>query len=386
MNLSFQVEQLTTAGASETEVEELLRYNENVFDLAAAGDVELPLPDEPFVACWRSWAEQAREVGAWEVLCRYLPQVHFPIQEGISRSDAYRAATLRGVPPGELPEATGLPLERPESVELELYASLAGGIPVIVVRHRPDFVALVQALAKRNEPVAVPDAQGAAMVAGLANWERIRQLRRSWEARQVPAEGGTGWVREWSRLKPRRELYQDRFMLLSDGPYSGVPAGEMGLEEEPWREISLRIRREHECAHYFTRRLYSSMRNQLLDELMADYAGITGAVGRFHARWFLRFLGLDDGLSYRPGGRLDLYRGEPPLSAGAFQVLHRLIAKAAANLEAFDGQHWPSGERSPRQRGWMLQALASLRLEELAAPQAGRLLAQALAQAGRTLR
>ena len=33
------------------------------------------------------------------------------------------------------------------------------------------------------------------------------------------------------------------------------------------------------------------MRNNLLDELIADYTGMVGAIGRFRAGWFLRFAG-----------------------------------------------------------------------------------------------
>ena len=46
------------------------------------------------------------------------------------------------------------------------------------------------------------------------------------------------------------------------------------------------------------------MRNNLHDELIADYAGITAAIGHYRAAWFLRFLGLEDYPTYRPGGRL----------------------------------------------------------------------------------
>jgi hypothetical protein len=109
------------------------------------------------------------------------------------------------------------------------------------------------------------------------------------------------------------------------------------------------------------------MRNNLLDELMADYAGLVGAVGRFPAAWFLRFLGLEDFPRYRAGGRLDIYRGTPPLSDGAFRVLQRLIREAALSLERFDAP-LAAGPRSPSGTALTLAALASFRLEDLAAP------------------
>ncbi len=377
MDRRFQAAQLAAAGASGGEVEELSRYSENVF--TQVSEVAVPLADEPFAECWAGWVEESRRLGAAAVLGKYVPQLWFPIREGISRSEAYRAATLRGAAVDELPQATGLGLERPELVELDLYPSFAGRIPVLRVRGRQEFVQLVQALAKRNEPVAVSPAQGAAMVSGYNNWERIRQLRRAWEERHPAARGAAGWSEEFARIRQRPELYQDRFILLSDQPYSAVLAAALGLPEPEWREISLRIRREHECAHYFTRRVYGSMRNHLLDELIADYTGIVAAVGRYRADWSLRFFGLEDFPRYRPGSRLELYRGDPPLSDRAFRVLHVLIEAAVRHLEAFDAEAWPQqAPRSLLDRVLMIQVLASLTLVELASAEAADRLARTL--------
>jgi hypothetical protein len=343
MNLCFQADALARFGASSGEIGELLRYNENVFDLSVlASGVEFPLPDEPFVAVWEKWEEEARERGAFAVLSEHLPQLRFPIREGISGTEAYRAATLRGVPPEEIPEATGLPLARPGLVEIVLHESPAGRIPLVIARGREEFASLLRAIARKNEPAPVPDAQGALMISGYNNWTRIRALGA-----------------EFRSLQAHKELYQDRFILLSNGPYSAVPAAGLGLSEEEWREMSLVIRREHECVHYLTRRLFGSMRNNVLDEILADYAGITAAAGRFRAGWLLRFL----------SSRLDLYRGDPPLSDGAFRVLRALLEAAAENIERWD---------SPGDRTLRVLALASLRLEDLASPEASARLTEAL--------
>jgi hypothetical protein len=266
-----------------------------------------------------------------------------------------------------------------------LHESPAGRIPLLIARGRGEFVALIRALARRNEPAPVPDAQGALMVSGYNNWSRVGELRRRWEALPAAGRETTSWSEEFQRLQPRRELYQDRFILLSDGPYSAVPAAGLGLSEAEWREISLVIRRDHECAHYLTRRLFGSMRNNLLDELIADYTGMVGAIGRFRADWFLRFVGLEDFPRYRPGGRLDLYRGKPPLSDGAFRVLQALVKQAAENLERFDAG-LPPGPRSPEETALLIAALASLRLEELAADGAEERLGRTLAELRERLR
>lgn len=87
----------------------------------------------------------------------------------------------------------------------------------MILGGRTDFVALVRALTIRNEPGPVPASMGACIVSGLNNWDRIVEHRRRWEA-----EGGdrseTGWREEFRRLVPHKELYQDRFLILGDGP------------------------------------------------------------------------------------------------------------------------------------------------------------------------
>ena len=115
------------------------------------------------------------------------------------------------------------------------------------------------------------------------------------------------------------------------------------------------------------------MRNHALDELIADYAGMVGAIGRFRADWFLRFVGLEDFPRYRPGARLDLYRGDPPLSDDAFQILQGLLVAAAVNLERFDGE-----PRNPGETALRIAALASLRLDEIACPEGPAVMVRAL--------
>jgi len=371
----LQASVLAALGASAGEIEELLAYNENVFDLGSlVAGMQIPLPDEPFVATWESWAEEARTLGAWAVLREHLPQLGFPIRAGISATEAYRAATRKGVPVETIPEATGLELARPEAIEIVLHESAAGRIPLLIARDRDDFMALIRGLTKKNEPSPISPSQGALMVSGYNNWGRIRELRHQWEAR-APADRETAtWSEEFARIASHRELYQDRFILLSDGPYSGVPASDLGLEETAWREMSLVIRRDHECAHYFTRRVFGSMRNNLLDELIADYAGISAALGRFRADWCLRFL----------GARLELYRGKPPLSDGAFRVLRALVTAAAENLERFDIQLPACG--GIKDRAVRIAALASLRLEDFAGPDAANRLGEATDQVRSKLR
>ena len=369
---------LMEAGATAAEIEELLAYNRNLFSYD--GDyLALPLPDEPFVETWQGYLLAARTGGIWPVLQEQMVQLNFQIQDGISQSENYQAATKRGADTKLMPEATGLNLARPELLELLIYQSEAGKIPLLITKHRPDFITLVQALTAKNEPRPVPDSMGAQMVAGYNNWGRIRAYRKNWEQTMQRASEEE-WTEEFRRLISRKELYQDRFIILSDGPYSAVPAAELGLEIDQWRAVSLLIRREHECTHYFTRRVFGSMRNNMFDEFIADYMGIRVAAGCYRADWFLRFVGLDVFPKCRADGRINNYRGNPPLSEGAFSVLMRLVTMAAKNLEDFDQAHRKEidlpGGTTP-----ILIALAGLTLEELASKEASDLLSTAFRQA-----
>ena len=367
---------LASYGATPSEVGELLAYNRNAFDRSFGDVPTLPLPAEPHVAAWERYAREAAEGGALAALRRRLVQLRFPIREGISKTDAYRDATLRGASTEAMDEASGLILASPDELRVGVHRSPAGPIPVLAPGGRADFVALVRALSMKNEPARVPESMGACMVAGFNNWDRIREYRRRWEA-EGGDRSGSAWRREFRHLVPQKELYQDRFLILGDGPYSNVMAGEVGLSDTEWRRQSTIIRLEHECTHYFTLRVFGSMRNNLLDELIADYMGITAAAGRYRSEWFLRFMGLESFPSYREGGRLQNYRGRPPLSEGAFKILRALVRDIGENLQRVgDGLGLLPGNQE--ERAGMLLALCGFRLEDLAASDAPVVISEAV--------
>jgi hypothetical protein len=368
-----RAETLRRFGAGEAHAEELLRYTGSVFVHPAT--VDLPLADEPFVDDWRRYAARAEADGVPAALREHLVQLRFPVAEGISATEAYQAAIRKGVLPAR---TDGLRLEDAAGLRLFIHPTPAGAVPVLLASRRADFEALVRALVRKNEPAPLPASMGACMVGGYNNWGRVAELRRRWEAGEVPVPGAEDWSAAFAVLKARKELYQDRFVLLSDGPYSGVPAERMGMDADAWRRVSVTIRLEHECAHYFTRRVLGSMRNNLLDELMADYAGIVAAAGRFRADWFLRFMGLEDPDGCRSDGRLWNYRGDPPLSDAAFSVLQRLVRAAALALQAADAS-LEDESRTAEGRARVLLALAELTLEEIAAGGVGDRLAERLA-------
>jgi hypothetical protein len=363
---TFRAEILTSYGATASEIEELLVYNQNIFEHDNwQPSLKFPLEPEPHIVNWEEYAATAKKIGVFETLKKVLVQLSFPIQEGISQTETYRAVTLKGINFDGISETTGLVLEHPDKLDLKIYQSLAGAIPVILPGNREDFVSLVRSLTKRNEPLPIPASMGACMVAGYNNWDRIRRYRQQWEKENPTNCSETAWKEEFTRLIPQRNRYQDRFIILSDGFYSNISPSDIGLSESEWRRLSLTIRLEHECTHYLTRRLFNSMQNNLLDELISDYRGIVAAIGRYRADWFLRFMGLESLANYRENGRLQNYRGEPPLSDGAFKVLQALVTDAALNLERFDAEY--IDDLNIRNgRHFLAIALTYLTLEELA--------------------
>ncbi|MCP4624472.1 MAG: hypothetical protein GY850_13235, partial [bacterium] len=261
----------------------------------------------------------------------------------------------------------GLGLNRPKDIQLCIHNSLAGKIPIIIAEDRKDFLSLVRAFTLRNEPEILPDSMGACIVAGFNNWDRIRRHKKNWMAQHPFQNTESSWPEEFKRIIQQKDLYQDTFILMSSGPYSNIAAGKLGIDESEWRRLSQIIRREHECAHYFTRRIFKSMRNNILDELIADYIGIIAALGRFRADWMLHFMGLENFPKYRNGGRLENYRGAPPLSDGAFIILQKLVKTAIDNLKNFSYEYAHEPDM-PETKAKVITSLVKMTLEELASP------------------
>ena len=364
-NRAFRKKVLQDLGGSEQEVDELLRYNTNQFDQSALrSGLQLPLEDQPFVPIWAEYAERAHEIGVFDSLKERLIQLHFPIAEGMSTTSAYQLAVRKGITPNNDTQHRGLMLADPERLQLLVHQTRAGKIPVLIAHGREDFVSLLRALAMRNEPQLVPMSQGAAMLGGYNNWDRIRRLHTQFAQKAGEKYSKSAWMKEFKAIVPQKHLYQDNLILLSRDYYSGVSPAQLGLEANVWRKNSLTIRLEHESTHYVTKRIFGSMQNNLLDELIADSVGIVMANGFFDANWFLAFMGLEHYPAYRQGGRLQNYRGTPPLSDGAFKLLQHLTYCAAQNLESATRRYSEKNGEKISTDG-LVMALTRLTLEEL---------------------
>ena len=317
-----RAEVLRRFGATQAELDELLVYTQIPFNFSGP----LVLLDEPFTAVWEEYLAASEVEGVFPVLQRVLHQLRFPVREGMSGEGAYAAATRRGdlsaLGTGGLFEE-GLQLRAPGRLRLELHPTPAGRIPVLTAPVREDFVALVQALARRNEPVPLPDSMGALMISGYNNWDRVRRYRKAWED-EAPA--GETWVDAFQRLIPQKPRYQDRMILLSEGPYSAVPAADLGLDEAEWLDLSHAIRKEHESAHYYCKRVLGTMRYHVFDEMIADAYGLAAGAGAFRPAWLLRFFGLHHGGPFpQEGGRMWNY--SDGLSHDAVRVLAALVRR-----------------------------------------------------------
>jgi len=355
---------LSGFGASGEVLDGLLAYTANPFDFTRVDVSRLPLADSPQLDAWEDYAREAQRDGVLPALARRLVQLRFPIAEGISKTDAYLAATRRGVFPDE--DCPALTLEDPDGLELVLQPTLAGRVPMITCRSRRDFVALVRACSCRNEPERVPDSMGACMVNGLNNWDRIARLRRGMEEARGEPFDEPEWMQAFREIIPQKPLYQDRLIILSREPYSGVPAaalGAFGIEERRWLDHSVSIRAEHECTHFFTLVAFGVMRNNLFDEVIADFAGLARTFGRYDARLALRFFGLEAHPQYRAGGRFENYLATPPVPPAAVPILREIVVRATHAIQAFTAN---LDLTDPSARGRMVGVLAASTLVELA--------------------
>ena len=367
---------LREAGADASVLDELLAYGRSLADVTGRPAVAFPTDDEAHVAAWDAYAAEAATVGALAALRPRFVQLACPVLAGISQDPRYRAATRQGRFDEALALGPAPPFERPDAIRLSVVETLTGRVPVVVADARGDFERLVRCLTARNEPEAVPPTMGACLVSGLINWDRVRRHEATWRAVH-PAADEADWQEEWRRFSADRAAYQDRVLLLSTGPYSGLRPD--GFDPADWLARSLVVRREHECAHYATFRAYGVVRTHVFDEILADFVGLLRAFGRYDGALARAVLGVD-AAGRRLGGRIENYRGSPPLSDAAFDMVAVLAARATAALEsAWDGAAVPP--TGPVLVQWV-RALCTLPLEALSSPALGDAVAAAGVRGG----
>lgn len=304
---------------------ELQDYFRNKFCLKNNGEEAL-IDDDGFVDTWTAYCTEAVEVGTMDVLIKCYPQLNFPIEQNIDKSEKYRNAVLKG---HYVENNKELSLINSEGIKLNIYNSIAGKIPVIEIPNELDFITIVQCLLYKNNPTAVPLSMGALMVNGINNWDRINVLKKEWSA-SIQGDFLT-------KIQENPNLFKDKLILLSKKPYSNISAQSLKLDSNDWLSLSYAIRLEHECTHLYTLKKYGSASNNLHDELVADYIGISTALGSFNKNWMLAFLGLENFPNYRKGARLENYITALNLSSEGFDKLVNIIYRAIENISLFDG-------------------------------------------------
>jgi hypothetical protein len=315
------------------------------------------LGSEIFVPDWVTATTVARRNGALPALQAVIFELNFPIAEGTSTTPLYQELALAGGRSlddvrDRIPDK-GPVWEAPEKMRLFLHDTGAGLIPIVLAGGRADFVTLVQAIIHHNEPKPVPASMGSVFINGYPNRRRYLQVRSALSEGVLKSE-----MRD-------PQLWKDKFIVISPGPYSGVSAETLGFSSDGWRETSIAIRVDHECTHYLARRLFPRLKFGLQDELIADFVGLMSATGRFSAQTFLTFMGLERFPEYRSGGRFENYQTELRVSTEAFQAVGRLLVEAARLLEAAVADWGPA--RWDSERVPVIAALSHSSLEELAA-------------------
>jgi len=357
---------LNTLTNNHSVIGELLCYTKNKFSSRKIIDESLE-KEEPYISTWNTYKTESKKIGVFEMLKSKFKQFQFPIQKNISLQQDYRNATLKGATTNNIPLATGLVLNEPKALKIEVYQSIAGKVPVLTVPNNDDFNSLIQAFSYKNEPVKIPYSMGAALINGINNWDRIDTLKKEWQQAN-PFENWNIYFKEY--IAPNPSLYKDKLIILSTKPYSGVSANSLNISSQDWSAYSLTIRLEHECTHLFTLKHYGHMANNMHDELIADYMGISKALNKFNSNWFSNFIGLENFPEYRLGARLENYLGNPPLSKEAFNILKIIIKNATDNIAAFD--NYLGKTQSSEDQIRRLESICSLDLIEIAADKEGQ--------------
>ncbi|MBR0043317.1 MAG: hypothetical protein IJP56_00560 [Synergistaceae bacterium] len=196
---------------------------------------------------------------------------------------------------------------RPEDINIIIYNSIAGELPVIKFGDISDFENFIINLLYKGDRSQAGD---------------ISQM-------------GASFI--FSKTQ--------RFLALSNKYYSNTPPEFVNLETEEWRGKSAIIRLEHECTHYYTKKFYGSASNNLRDELIADFVGLYEAFKFYNAKLFQHFMGLDD--VNNQAGRLSLYT--VGLSKNVQEIIKQIAVTSSNWLESWQHtQEFKSFNKSQR--------------------------------------
>lgn len=265
--------------------------------------------------------------GVIEKLVERYPQLSLEPAEGLSQTPEYQSIVKRG----NVPESLVHHFKTSEFDTISKVTTPAGCVEVVYLYLREDFERAVQLLAYRGEKRSLPLSMGAIAINGIVNWNRIHAHQA-----EYLAAGNTDWRLEFRRFTATPENYRDFLILLSEGPYSGVPCTATSWEEQEWLKKSKIIRMYHELAHFVSQRRFPDHKNALRDEVIADSIGIYEATGNYDARLAKTFLGLECE-TYRSGARLENYIKEAADLNKACSIATQLIMEIDGIQKSFSG-------------------------------------------------
>ena len=266
----------------------------------------------------------ARGGEALAVLATRFPQLYVAPAEGAQT--AHRLAAGRGIAPAGAD--LGHFVTSPED-ELREVDTPAGPVEVVFLHNRSDFETFLQIVGHKAEPVPIARTVGAITYRGIADWGKVDAAHAAYVA-----AGGDDWPNEFARLARQPGAFRAEIVVISEGPYSNVPANQTPYDEERWLCISREIRLHHECAHVVCRRTMPDDVLPVWDEVTADVVGLLCAIGRYDAALAARFLGVaPDGYA---GGRLAEYLSDE--QAQRIDEVAAEVFAACAKIEQACGQ------------------------------------------------
>ncbi len=217
---------------------------------------------------------------------------------------------------------------------LEYEDTPAGKVLCLTLYERSDFVTFLRIMANRCAMAEIPDTQGASILDGVINWQKIYAHEKEFLSEAEKAGNPSpDWDAEFVRFTSDKRNFKDALIVLSRGPYSAIPSSDIGVDDDKWIDMSHTIRKYHECTHFICRRLFPDKINAVWDELVADAVGIYACFGSFKPEMVKLFLGIE-GARYK-GGRLENYVKEEN-EAKKQDILQELARKISCILDRFD--------------------------------------------------
>lgn len=239
---------------------------------------------------------------ALRALAARFPQLYVAPAEGAAELN--RKAATRGAVPADASLAHFATNPQDELREVE---TPAGPVETLFLANRADFETFLQIIGHKSEPVAIAPTVGAITYRGLADWGKVRAAYAAYVA-----GGGDDWGTEFARLAKQPDALRAEIVVISEGPYSNIPAEKTSFAEDEWTRISREIRLSHECAHVVCRRTMPDDILSVWDEVTADVVGLLCATGSYDAGLAALFLGVTG--SGFAGGRLSEYLDEDQLA------------------------------------------------------------------------